>query len=164
MPSLQRASSRSACTTEADSYSYDRAYYENTTSYVDSRESCSSQNEYGTSEYAATGPEGVYVMATTPTGSDEYGGGGRHNSTMSSSSDCHSGTEAGGVSPMHCPTDLRSPQVWPVIHFFCLPCFIYIVKSMTPCQGNAFLFRSFLKFSRLRLGPLKGFCELIQRP
>merc|ERR1719325_477288 len=28
MPSLQRASSRSACTTEADSYSYDRTYYE----------------------------------------------------------------------------------------------------------------------------------------
>ena len=111
MPSLQRASSRSA-----DSYTYsDRTFYETNTatSYVESRES--SQTDYGTSEYAsapATGPSTSYVMP-----SDEYGGS-RHNSTMSSSADCHSGTEGGGVSPMHCPTDLRSPQVWPVTHFF----------------------------------------------
>ena len=30
-------------------------------------------------------------------------------------------------------------------------------KSMTPCRGNAFLFRSSQQLPCLRLGPLKGF-------
>ena len=35
---------------------------------------------------------------------------------------------------------------------------------MTPCRGNTFLFRSSQQLPRLRLGPLKGFFELTQRP
>ena len=35
---------------------------------------------------------------------------------------------------------------------------------MTPRRGNTILFRSFQQLPRLRLGPLKVFFELTQRP